>query len=404
MLCARCEEILSQNGESDFKAKFPSDGEIEYSPWLFSFCAGVIFRSLSVTIQFPMHFNDVDVYNVLLLCRKHLLSLPVKGGDKISSSLCDNECKQLEELSRQLKENLDVYLFISPLNSKQNYGVFQVPYPKAAFAVSRNKQLHNKHHFFNGHAHFFLLCCGPITILINFDQPLDSLRNKGFHITSNAAHSDQKYTIPSEEDRVKLLPVGVWALMEQLTQGSLEDFNQVSRFISPKAKKPTLQPSSSESSLEIPSEASSKVMFQISYLPKGYEIIKPHANLPRNQCVVLPPGHQVIIHASRIIAVQNAVITCLLCVSDGPKSTSPMESLYVIFVLQYNTQHCLYVDSAAVEVRNGKLVLTTFLLQNEIADEMRTDISQLQNMLNISLPNKHFENTNLLMYLVRCRR
>ena len=403
MLCSRCEQLLSQNGESDFKNQFPTSGEISYSPWLFSFCAGVIFRCLSVAIQFPMHFNDDDIYKVLLLCRKHLMSLPVKIGGKVES-LSDGESKQLEKLNEQLKELLHVYLFISPLESQQNYGTFQVPYPSGAFAISRNKKLYSNHRGFNGYAHFFLLCCGPITLIVEFDQSVHSFKKRGFHITSNPTNSDQKYVIPSQEDSVKLLPNGVWVLVEQLTEGAVSDFNKVSRFISPKAKKPTLQSFQGTPSVSIPTEAYSKTMFQISYLPKGYEIGKPHVNLPRNQCVVLPKGHQVIIHANRKIPMQNAVITFLLCV-DEPKSPPYIEShLYMIIVIQDNNNHTQYTDSAVVEVKGNKLVLTRYLLQNEVADAMRVDLSQLQNLLNIALPNKHFDNINLLMYLVKYRR
>ena len=404
MLCSRCEQLLSQNGESDFKNQFPTSGEILYSPWLFSFSAGMIFRCLSVAIQFPMHFNDDEIYKVLLLCRKHLMSLPVKISGQVAS-LSDTESKQLEKLSEQLKELLHVYLFISPLKSQQNYGPFQTPYPGGAFAISRNKKLYSNHRGFDGYAHFFLLCCGPITLIVDFDQSVHSFKNRGFHITQNPTDSNQKYIIPSQEDCVKLLPIGVWVLVEQLSVGTLKDFNKVSRFISPKAKKPTLQSVQSTPSVNIPTEAYSKTMFQISYLPKGYEIGKPHVNLPRNQCVVLPKGHQVIIHANRMIPMQNAVITILLCI-DEPKSPPSIEShqLYIMIVLQDNNNHTQYTDSAMVEVKNNKLVLTRFLVQNKVADAMRLGLSQLQNLLNISLPNKHFDNINFLMYLVKCRR
>ncbi len=172
---------------------------------------------------------------IFLRCRKHLLSLPVKGVDK-ACSLSDYD------LARQLKGNLDLYLFMSPLESKQNFGVFQVPYPYSAFTLSRFKQLDSKRPFFNGYAHFFCIWCGPITIIVQFDHSLISLKNKGFHITSNPSDSDQKYTIPSEEDRVKILPVGVWPLIERLTEGTMENGNQVSRFRSSKfSKSPTSQ-------------------------------------------------------------------------------------------------------------------------------------------------------------------
>ena len=404
MLCSRCEELLSQNGESDFKDQFPTTGKISYSPWLFSFCAGMIFRCLSLAVRFPMHFNDDEIYKVLLLCRKHLLSLPVKVNGEVVS-LSKNESKQLERLNEQLKELLHVYLFISPLKSQQSYGSLQSPYPVGAFAISRNKKLYTNYRGFNGYAHFFLLCCGPITLIVQFDQSVHPLKNNGFHITSNQAESDQTYIIPSEVDCVKLLPVGVWTLVEQLTEGTINDFQKISRFISPKAKKPTLQSVSSAPSVNTPVEPYCKTMFQISFLPKGYEIREPHVNLPRNECVVLPKGHQVLIHATRMEPMQNAVMTFILCI-DGSKSPPCIEShsLYMMIVIQYNKQHIQYTDSAMVEIKNNKLVLTGFVLRNEVANALRTDLSQLQSLLNITLPNKHFDNINLLTQLVNYRR
>lgn len=404
MLCSRCEELLSQNGESNFSNQFPTTGEITYSPWLFSFCAGMIFRCLSAKVQFPMHFNDNEIYKVLLLCRQHLLSLPVKIGGKMSP-LSKNESEQLETLNKELKEPLHIHLFSSPLMSQQNYGTFRAPYPVGSFAISRNKELYSDYRGFNGYAHFFLLCCGPITLVVKFDQSIPSLENRGFHITSSPTESDQSYVIPSEEDRIKSLPIGVWTLVEQLTEGSIKDFNQISRFISPKAKKPVLQSVQSAPSVCTPVELYCKTMFQISYLPKGYEIREPHVNLPRNECVILPKGHQVIVHATRMLPMQNAVMTFLLCI-DGSKSSLFIESdsLYTIIVLQYNTQHILYTDCAMAEVKNNKLVLTRFVLRNEVADASRTDLSHLQSLLNITLPNKHFDNISLLTYLIKCRR
>lgn len=402
MLCGRCEELLSQNGESDFKTKFPSSGEIAYSPWLFSFCAGVLIRCMSIVMQFPMHFNDEEMYKVLLHCRKHLLQLPVVINGK-TAFLSDQEIKQLEGLTQQLKGDLDIYLFMSPLSSQQSFGVFQAPYPISAFILSRNKQLDSKSLIYNGQAHFFCLCCSPVTLIVQFDESLSSLKNRGFHITSNPTDSDRNYSIPSEEDRVKLLPVGIWRLMEQLRQGTVEDFNKVSRFIGPTAKLPTSQPVQTISSVTIPLETGSKVMFQISYLPKGFEIGKPHVTLPRNQCVTLPEGNQVIIHSGKRVPMQNSVLTILLC-SNEDKFTSDSKRLYLIFMQQDDTNHIMYVDGARAEIKNSKLILTEFLLQNQIADARRLSLSQLQSLLNVALPNRHFDNINVLMHLVKSRR
>ena len=403
MLCERCEAILSQNGENDFKPKFPTCGEITYSSWLFSFCAGVIFRTLSIAVQFPMHFNDDEIYKVLLLCRKHLLSLPVTIKGKVSSlSIC--EARQLEELTQQLREDLDIYLFISPLQSCQDYGSFQYAYPNAAIAISRFKQLDSSILNFNGYAHFYFLCCGPITLIVNLDQPLLSLKNKGFHMTSNPIVSDHKYTIPSEDECAKLLPAGVWPLMAQLTEGTMKDFTEVSRFISPKAKAPATYSSKNVPTMNIPLQTHFKsAMFQVSYLCSGYEILNPHVKLPRNHCVKLPKGHQVIIHASKTVAVANTILTFLLCIGKVEK-TSTCESLYVIYV-SLNTEHCtLYADSAFAEVNNGQIILRKYMLENDVADRLRYDLTCMQRHFNITLPNKHFENVDMLMSLVKSRR
>lgn len=403
MLCWRCEELLCQNGENDFKAKFPSSGEVQYSSWLFSYCVGVIFRCMASSSQFPMHFNDEEVYQVLLHCRRHLLQLPVVIEGKVSSP-SEQEKRQLEELTEQIKGDLHVYLFMSPLNSRLNFGALQAPYPTSAFAFARNKQLDSKGLNFNGRVHFFSLCCGPITLIIQFDQSLVSLKNKGFHLASNPLNSDTRYCIPSEEDRVKLLPVGIWPLIEQLTEATIENFKEVSRCIAPNATLPEYHPVEDAPTVKVSSEVGSAVMFEMSFLPREYEIDKPHVNLPRNQCVLLPAGDQVIIHSSRRMPVPNTLITTLLCLDEHKFKEPGSEFLYLIFVEQDDTNHILYVDGIRVLVRESKLVLTEFLLNNPIAGAKRQSLSMLQVLVNILLPNKHFDNIKLLLHLVKCRR
>ena len=401
MLCGRCEELLCQNGESDFKAKFPTSGEIKYSSWLFSFCVGLIFRNLSITIQFPWHFNDEDVFKIILQCRKYLLQLPVMIGGKLSP-LSDQEKKQLEKFTQKLEEDLDIYLFMSPLHFQLNFGVFQIPYPSIASVISRNKQLDNKNLNFNGRIRFYCLFCGPITLVIQFDQSLYSLKNKGFHLKSKPADSDLNYSISSEENQVKLLPPGFWPLIEQLTEGTMEDSNKVSRFISERAKLPAVQPVQSTPPVIIPTK-DVKAMFPVSYLPREFEISKPHVRLPHNQCVTLPADNYVIIHSSRHVPMQSVVITTLLCVNEC-KLKSDSDQFYLLFMLQNNSNHTFYVDGARAEVKENKLVLTEFLLHNKLVDANRFDLSQLQNMLSILLPNKYFDNINFLMHLVKSRR
>ena len=306
--------------------------------------------------------------------------------------------RQLEDLSARVKGSFDIYLFMSPLASEQDFGgVFQVPYPDAAFSLSRDKQLDSKRIDFNGHARFFCLWCGPITLIIQFDPSLASLKGKGFHLTSERSTSDSVYSIPSEENKVKLLPVGLGKLLEQLTEDVAENYNQLSRFTAPTAKLPTSKPAVQDASVSVPAEIGSKAMFTILYLPKQYEINSPHVKLPRNQCIALPAHNHVLTHSCRHVPMQGTEVLTLVCVDESKSQ------LYVILLLQDNANRFLYIDGANVEVKNGKFILTDYLLKQPMISVRRLKISQLQNMLNITLPNKHFDNINVFMHLMKNR-
>ena len=400
MLCSECEERLSQNGENDYHKIFqPACEEISYSSLLFSLCAGIVFRCLSTVALFPKHFNDSKVYEVLLECRKHILPLKakIKGKDL---TLSDSENRQLQELSHHLNGTLDIFLFFSPLKTQKDYGVCQMPYPQACVAVSDSVKLHTTQPSFNGYAHFVLLCCGPVSLIINFDQSMQSTKSKGFHITSNPMNSDQRYTVQPEKELVALLPVGVWSVIEQTDEQTISNFSNVLRFTSPSAPNPIIQPSPA-TDLSIPVQNSS-IMLPFNYLPEGYEI-KPYAELPHGRCVVLPEAHQIIVHSTLSVPSQNTDLTFLLCI-DEHKSTPVHEYLYVIFVSRNSRAHFLYLDSATVEVQDDKLVLAEFMQQSKIADQMRQGLNGLQLLLNRVLPTKHFDNINLLLQLIKCRR
>lgn len=365
MLCQICEQLLSQNGESNFKAKFPTSGEITYSSWLFSFCAGLIFRTLSVVCHFPMYFNDGEIHEVLLHCRKHLLSLPVKSGEN-ADPLGDYNKRELK-FARQLKDNLDIYLFMSPLKSCLDYGTFTAQYKTKAISLSRSQQMNDRSLNFNGYVHFLLLCSGPITLIVNFDQSDLSLKNRGFHLTSNPTDSDKKYSIPSEEDCVKLLPVGVWPIMEELAKTNLEDLNEVIRHM-PEKSKVKLKKTPPLSTVCI-RKSETKTMFPIFFLPKEYNLIIPYLKLPHGQCFILPQGCRVICHATRNnISSVNTDLTFLVCVTLS-------EQLHVIFLSQDYKNHTVYTDGVVANFENGKIKLTTFLQENVITKKNEDRLS-----------------------------
>ena len=87
ILCGRCEQILSQNGEDQFqKTIMPifnnADDEIhtaKYDSSLYSFCLGIVFRFF--VHNFTIYCNASEIYSLMVACRHHLLSLPVKYSE-----------------------------------------------------------------------------------------------------------------------------------------------------------------------------------------------------------------------------------------------------------------------------------------------------------------------------------
>ena len=391
MLCQDCEGLICQNGEDDFQAKFqPALGNVTYSSWLFSFCTGVIFRCLSTIVTFPQHFNDDEVYKLLLQCRKHLLSKKVKINNK-QIYVNEHESRRLENLDGQP----DIFLFMSPQNPVQKYGG---PYPKAVVALSRDKQLDKIRSHFNGFVHFILLCCEPITLVVNFGQSLPLDMKGSIHLVPS--ESVQKYTVPSEEERVSLLPVGVWAMIEMIAEESSLNFSKVFRFTAENAKLSPEQHIVPDTDLSLKLH-DPNILLSFNFLPKGYEIFKPHKRRADSQCVMLPGGDQVILHSTLSVPMQHTELSFLLCITQN--SIVDCE-FYIIFVSTNDRAHFLYVDGAKVEIRNNKLALTEFLQTNVIADNKRYSLSGLQQLLDKVSPNKHFDNINFLLYLVKSRR
>ena len=88
MLCGRCEQVLSQNGEDQFQKTimpifYSANDEMQtakYDSNLYSFCLGIVFRFFVHNI-FTLYCNASEIYSLLVACRHHLLSLPVKYSE-----------------------------------------------------------------------------------------------------------------------------------------------------------------------------------------------------------------------------------------------------------------------------------------------------------------------------------
>ena len=120
MLCERCEKILSQNGEDQFKKDIIpllsiANDEVQtskYNSTLYSFCLGIVFRFF-VHSSFTICCNASEIYSLLVACRHHLLSLPVKHSE--------TESPNPPPVSTAMPTSqVEVFLFPSPLTIHVN--------------------------------------------------------------------------------------------------------------------------------------------------------------------------------------------------------------------------------------------------------------------------------------------
>lgn len=88
MLCGRCEQVLSQNGEDQFQKDIipllsSTNDKVQtvmYNSTLYSFCLGIVFRFF-MHYPFTTYYNASEIYSLFVTCRHHLLSLPVKYSE-----------------------------------------------------------------------------------------------------------------------------------------------------------------------------------------------------------------------------------------------------------------------------------------------------------------------------------
>lgn len=410
MLCKDCEQVLSQNGENQFGQNFSEEinsGQLKYSSWLFNFCIGMIFRCLVTKNQFPMAFNDDKIYETILLCRKHLLLLPLKVNKEIIA-ISDLKKRQVTELEHHLiNGKLDIFLYVSPLEVSIDFGAYSIPYPEEAVSLARFKQTDGTTNVC-GCVHFLLLCCGPITLIVPFEESQCDVLNKGFHLTFDPHKSDQTYTIQSYEKCVELLPKGVWTSIRSVNEESRHTFSDVIRLLPHKhatklADSHKIVNIPSESSVEISALTDSRSISWVTFLPGGYDIVNPGTKLPHSQRIKLPSNHQVILHTELSLVKPNDQFTFFLCVNSSCK-------FYIIFMQHMRDDQIVVLDGAYMEFDGDKPVLTSFLLNSPILDHIRkTSLSKWQYLLNTRLlhellPRKHFDSIHVFVHLVKYRR
>ena len=199
MCCSNCEDILSSKGESPFMKSFfdkiynPADPQspkqehfIEYGPWLYHFCVGLIFRNILLP---PFTFlNEKEIHNLLFLFRKCVLNL---------EAMEDEECPE-------------IYVLTTPLSAEGD----ELKHGRLNYVLTATLEWHfGRYNLTSGeysplHAHFFLIHIGMFNVLVKLSPSVSCLMPECFHVNSKGG----LYHVLPEENRRKFIPLGVWKL------------------------------------------------------------------------------------------------------------------------------------------------------------------------------------------------
>lgn len=211
MLCSTCELTLSRYGETQFvpqffdkiyDTKFPSQSceeqVIRYSEHLYSFCVGLIFR----TLYWPpgKYTNEDELQQLRYCCRQYLLSLQ-------------------SEVLPNLDDILEVYILINPfsaLENELNCGFLNSTLSGSCLAILANNSLGSGDLSIETiiKPQYFLIHIGVINILVKLSPSKDFQIPSEFRIAPQGGN----YHVPVESKRRSLLPHGMWILFQIVAQ------------------------------------------------------------------------------------------------------------------------------------------------------------------------------------------
>lgn len=413
MCCERCEGIMTQNAENQFSQLFPSTGTVEYSTWLFNYCCTILFRTLSC-VKFPRTFNDNEVYGAFLSCRKHLLSLPVKGKHEKRLEI---ERFNLQLISQSIEKEVEPFLFVSPKNlifgleSVQEQNLVYCFFPWLA-----PHRLVDGYMDLAGCSHFFVVYCNGTIILLQFGPSIQ------YNLPSKCKIFPQggTFSIPDSSERmIELIPKGVWMLQQRSVLKSLQDLTEVLQQLSPHGAENLLKKGSFKLPEvkfdELNSDAMStknntsqhdeppKVTLrqssnrpQLSMLPPDFKIVKPLPHSLIDRFVNLPKGHQIMLHLFE----ESCGFTVFLVMDESGQP-------YVLYLVDSNKTARMIVDGAYIGEIDGEICFLSFLSEHSLYAGMRDQLKVIQETVQamlIPLLYKHgFYSLEMFLHYFKCR-
>ncbi len=395
LCCKRCEGIMTQNAENEFSQLFPPSGQVEYTSWLFNYCCTILFRTLSC-VKFPRAFNDEEVYEAFLSCRKHLLSLPVKANAPSKEITTKAEDYQLELLSQVITKEIVPFLFVIPTNlifqnrddGEQQHLMFSIPWLAPHRLVDGRKD-------FAGNSHFFVAYCDRITILLQFSPSAQCLLPESCRISP----LNGTYSIPEGMAAIELIPKGLWMLQRRSALKSVQDLTEVLQQLPPRAADKMVsklkggQPSkssevqaseSTDLQSSLPLEANSALELcsiqddvppipfpmasnkpQLSMLPQDFKVVKPLPKTQIDKLIKLPQGHQIKLHHIE----DSCSLTVFLAINNSGQP-------YVIYL--HDSNQSMYVDGAFIAEIDKEICFLNYLADHSVYAAKRDQSMAIQ--------------------------
>ncbi len=374
MCCNECETLMNQEAENEF-SRTPFKGRVEYTSWLYNYCCALLFRSLAM-VKLPSHLNDDEVYQALLLCRKHLLSLSKE------QSCGESRCAPVEVEKRPNK--VKPYLFVIPKKSLHFQEIIT-----ATLWLSRCR-LVNGSIDLSGQCHFFAAISCEIIILIPFNP------SSQYTLPSDCLIDPVSgtYIVPEGKEALERLPLQAFKTLDYFSEMILsESISEIIQNTSPTCTSSLIfmdnkytiinsKKSNEESSNEknmcakmgrptaiqgiintkacLLSHPSQK--FSINFLPNTYKITK-------NENIVLPCGHQIVFHTHNKLSESDEITVFILM------DTNKLEKPYVIYLHQYG-KYLQTIDGVYISDSKGEICLENFLI-NDLNKDQRFEINIL---------------------------
>ena len=394
LCCETCEAIMNQGGENEFSRKFPG----EYSSWLYNYCCTLLFRELA-TIKLSRFSNIDEVYNALLFCRKHLLSLPVKV--KATKNTKQNEAAVYQDglLAQASIKEIEPYLFVIPDESDTSWGHHEFKFGASELAFSRLVDGFNDR---KGECHFFASINYGFIVLISFLPSSHCPLPRDCHIKLQGG----RYSVLEAEEAIKTLPKGLLKLLNDCSKFvQCENFSAIVQHISQHAADKLVSKSASKDfkgqpkctdiyeTTDVPvSKTSPPSPLMSSKAIYAQDNTKSEVKIPKSlhkpQVIMVPPGYIVQRWPQKTIQLPKNNYIMLHHAEDVDLcwritvfvSMGNDKKPYIIYFVESSKK--TYLDGAYISETDGGFKIREFLLDNSLCTRERLSMDNIHYNVN----------------------